>query len=158
MWKFDCYTQSILGMCTFPKQYFCYFLFMTTIAVPWRLICIRLWNLSNPLLPPANEVWGKVIFSVACVKNSVHREVCLSACWDTTPPEQTLPRRRHPPPEQTPPGPSTPPPSSVQCMLGDTVNKQAVYILLECNPFLPYLLTDLFLTEVDLNYRCYRTG
>ena len=23
------------------------------------------------LLPPANEVWGKVIFSVACVKNSV---------------------------------------------------------------------------------------
>ena len=25
------------------------------------------------LLPPADEVWGKVIFSVACVKNSVHR-------------------------------------------------------------------------------------
>ena len=25
------------------------------------------------LLPPANEVWGKVIFSVACVKNSVHK-------------------------------------------------------------------------------------
>ena len=25
------------------------------------------------LLPPANEVWGKVIFLVACVKNSVHR-------------------------------------------------------------------------------------
>ena len=24
-------------------------------------------------LPPANKVWGKVIFSVACVKNSVHR-------------------------------------------------------------------------------------
>ena len=24
------------------------------------------------LLPPANEVWGKVIFSVACVKKSVH--------------------------------------------------------------------------------------
>ena len=24
------------------------------------------------LLPPANEVWGKVIFSKACVKNSVH--------------------------------------------------------------------------------------
>ena len=24
------------------------------------------------LLPPANEVWGKVIFSEACVKNSVH--------------------------------------------------------------------------------------
>ena len=24
------------------------------------------------LLPPANEVWGKVIFSEACVKNSIH--------------------------------------------------------------------------------------
>ena len=26
---------------------------------------------TDGLLPPANEVWGKVIFSVACVKNSV---------------------------------------------------------------------------------------
>ena len=25
------------------------------------------------LLPPANEVWGKVIFSEECVKNSVHK-------------------------------------------------------------------------------------
>ena len=58
------------------------------------------------LLRPANEVWGKVIFSVACVKNSVHQ----------APPP---PGDRHPPP--------------VQCMLGDTVNKRAVCILLECN-------------------------
>ena len=29
------------------------------------------------LLLPANEVWGKVIFSQACVKNSVHRGVGL---------------------------------------------------------------------------------
>ena len=37
------------------------------------------------------------MFSVACVKNSVHRGVCLSACWDN-PPDQA------PPPwEQTPP-------------------------------------------------------
>ena len=49
-------------------------------------------------LPPANEVWGKVIFSVACVKNSVHGGgVCFSACWDITP------RTRH-----HPPGPGTP--------------------------------------------------
>ena len=27
-----------------------------------------------PYLPPANEVWGKVIFSQAFVKNSVHRD------------------------------------------------------------------------------------
>ena len=26
----------------------------------------------SQFLPPANEVWGKVIFSEACVKNSVH--------------------------------------------------------------------------------------
>ena len=33
-----------------------------------------------PFLQPANELWGKVIFSVACVKNSVHRGgICLSA-------------------------------------------------------------------------------
>ena len=39
-------------------------------------------NLSDikvdfPSLPPANEVWGKVIFSEVCVKNSVHRGVCM---------------------------------------------------------------------------------
>ena len=39
---------------------------------------------KSSLLPPANEVWGKVIFSEACVKNSVHRGVGLSACtWHT---------------------------------------------------------------------------
>ena len=27
---------------------------------------------DSSFLPPANEVWGKVIFSVARVKNSVH--------------------------------------------------------------------------------------
>ena len=44
------------------------------------------------LLLPANEVWGKVIFSVACVKNSVHGggipaclaggiPACLAGLW-----------------------------------------------------------------------------
>ena len=53
--------------------------------------------------------------------------VCLSACWDTTPWDQTPPPgadspwTRYPPSEQTPPGPGTPlgpgtPPA--QCMLG----------------------------------------
>ena len=79
--------------------------------------------------------WAKVIFSQACVKNSVHggggEGVCLSACWDTHPlgadtPQTRHPRTRHPlgadtPREQTrppwtrhplgadPPGPDTPP-------------------------------------------------
>ena len=46
----------------------------------------------------------------------VHGEVCLNACYDTTPPR---PEAGNPPPEQ--------------CMLGDTDNKWAVRILLECN-------------------------
>ena len=65
-------------------------------------------------LPPANEVWGKVIFSEACVKNFCPQGggFCFSACWDATPP-----RTRHPP---------------EQSMLGDTVNERAMRILLEC--------------------------
>ena len=48
------------------------------------------------------------IFTPVC--HSVHRGVCLSACWDTnTPPEQTPPWEQNPPPEQTPPGADTPP-------------------------------------------------
>ena len=45
--------------------------------------------------------WAKVIFSQACVKNSVHRGegVCLSACWDTPPGADTPPTRQ---PPQTP--------------------------------------------------------
>ena len=39
------------------------------VDVSWNGI---FWN-HSVLLPPTNEVWGKVIFSVACVKNSVHR-------------------------------------------------------------------------------------
>ena len=56
--------------------------------------------------------WGKVIFSEACVKNSVHRGGCLGR-----PPRADTPRNRHPP---------------KQCMLGDMGNKRAARILLEC--------------------------
>ena len=80
------------------------------------------WN--EFLLPPTNEVWGKVIFSEACVKNSVQ--------WGGVP-------GLVPPWDQvhTPLGPGTPPPKEgtpprEQCMLGDTGNKRAVRILLEC--------------------------
>ena len=67
-------------------------------------------------LPPANEVWGKVIFSEACVKNSVHsgevpgqvppREVTPPGSH--TPPRRytTLPARH--PPADTPPGQTHP--------------------------------------------------
>ena len=48
---------------------------------------------------------------------------------DQAPPEQTPPRTRHPPP--------------AQCMLGDTVNKWTVCILLECN-----LVSFLFIMHI----------
>ena len=38
-----------------------------------KLLVISVCLLQPNFLPPANEVWGKVIFSEACVKNSVHR-------------------------------------------------------------------------------------
>ena len=106
-------------------------------------------------LPPANEVWGKVTFSVACVKNSIHGGG-LPQCMlgyhtplgpgtplpqgpgtppdrQGTPPDQAPPSRH--PPDQAPPRADPPDqvPPPAQCMLGDTVNECAVCILLECN-------------------------
>ena len=58
-----------------------------------------------PFLPPATKL-GKVMFSQACVILFTGGDVCLSACWDTTPPRSRHPTRSsHPPPEQTPPTP-----------------------------------------------------
>ena len=37
-----------------------------------HVISLHLYRVPH-FLPPANEVWGKVIFSQACVKNSVHK-------------------------------------------------------------------------------------
>ena len=60
-------------------------------------------------VPPANEVWGKVIFSQACVKNSAHKGGGVSASG--------------------PEGICQPPPPRA---LRDMVNKLVVRILLEC--------------------------
>ena len=90
--------------------------------IKYNLCCIIL----SQLLPPAKEVWGKVIF-YTCLSFCLQGGVCLSACWDTTPPwsrhhppgadtpQSRHPCSRHPPgadppwdqtilPEQTPPG------------------------------------------------------
>ena len=48
------------------------------------------------LLRPANEVWGKLIFSEACVKNSVHRGVSVHARIQHPPWGHTS-LTRHPP-------------------------------------------------------------
>ena len=52
------------------------------------------------LLPPANEVWGKVIFLHLSVILFIGWGICLIACWDTAPlgPEAGTP----------PPGADTP--------------------------------------------------
>ena len=72
-----------------------------------------------------NEVGAKVIFLHPSVIHSVHGGVCLSACWDTTPREQTAP-----PPEQThTPQEQTPPPRK---QTQHTVYERPVRILLEC--------------------------
>ena len=100
------------------------------------------------LLPPANEVWCKVMFLHLSVSHSVHREgVCSIACWDT-PPRPGIPQAhtspdRHPlgrhPTRQTPSPGQTPPPvrhhpprQTPPRILRNTVNKRAVHILLEC--------------------------
>ena len=90
------------------------------------------------------------IFTSVCQEFCSQGVVCLSACWDTTP---LPPSSRHPPPGPgTPPGPDTP----LHCMLGDTVNKRAVCILLECNLV---LIKDIRMSSavfLDINLRkCY---
>ena len=60
------------------------------------------------------------VFTRVC--DSVNGGVCLSACWDTTPP-----RSRHPP-EQTPP----------RSRLQHSVKERPVRILLECILVMPF--------------------
>ena len=50
------------------------------------------------LIPPGNEVWGKVTFSEVCVKNSVHRGGgSVSVHAGIPPPLTRQPQTRHPP-------------------------------------------------------------
>ena len=62
------------------------------------------WNAF--LLPPATKLGQGYIFTSVC--DSVHRGVCLSACWDTTLWTRHPPGSRHPP-DQTPPLDQAPP-------------------------------------------------
>ena len=114
-----------------------------------QAVCILL---ECILLPPANEVWGKVIFlhlSVilfTVILDQVHPPGQVHPPWTGTPPDQV-----HPPLGPGTPSPGTrytplwaqvPPPE--QCMLGDTGNKRAVRILLECILVLRSFLFDRF--------------
>ena len=101
-----------------------------------------------PCLLPATKL-GKVIFSVACVKNSVHGGVCPIVCRIHPPGSRhpSLDQRQAPPPESRhhpPPGADPP----AQHAGRDTGNKRAVRILLECNLVL----------EVRLDFDFYNTN
>ena len=76
--------------------------------------------------------WAKVIFSQACVKNSVHGGGVSVSVHAGIPPRTRHPPRdqAHPPgpgtpPEQTPPGPGTPPPETRHTPRADTPRDQA---------------------------------
>ena len=54
-------------------------------------------------LPPANEVWDKVIFSQACVSHSVLGCHFLSASVRETPQKESPPQTETPRPGERPP-------------------------------------------------------
>ena len=61
------------------------------------------------LLPPAMKLGQGNVFTGVC--DSVNRgDVCLSACWDTTPPRSRQTHWEQTPPEQTPQEQTSPPP------------------------------------------------
>ena len=79
-------------------------------------------TVQKHLITPLKQSLGQgYIFAPVCY--SVHKGggVCLSAYWNSRPPRA-----------DTPPPRSRSPCAVHACMLGDTVNKRAVRILLEC--------------------------
>ena len=91
------------------------------------------------------------VFTPVCQSFCSQGGWCLPQCMlGYTPREQTPPLEQTPLPcEQTPspPGAETPPPP-VQCILGDTGNKRAVRILLECILVCPYICAVLICTKL----------
>ena len=93
-----------------------------------QMYFIRCWlrkfdviDVVSKLLPPANEVWGKVKFSVDCVKNFVHSgggglPQCMLGYHDHPPRDQ-------PPPRADTPRDQDPPPPTGEDILGDTVTR-----------------------------------
>ena len=87
---------------------FCFFLLIGT----GNLSLLNPRNVFSSIFTTRNSSCGKVMFSQACVKNSVHdrgRGVCPIACWDTPPPypQQTSPGQT-PYQADTPPDRHTP--------------------------------------------------
>ena len=103
-------------------------------------ISVRNVSTISYLLPPANEVWGKVIFLHLFVILFTGG-VCHSACWNTTPlsrrpPTKETPLPRRPPYQGNPPGQGDPPwqgdPSNAE-HAGRYGQRGRYESLLECN-------------------------
>ena len=102
--------------------------------------CVDDFKANSLLLQPANEVWGKVMFSQVCVSHSVHKEEgvsvwChfLSGC--PVPCSFWWSGQRPPPPGQRPLLDGDPPPPWQRPFLDrDPLysKERAVHILLEC--------------------------
>ena len=86
-------------------------------------------ELSDDIYCPQTKL-AKVMFLHLSVSHSVHGGGSASVHSRIPPWEQTPPQDQAPPRGADPPGTRHPPP---QCMLGDTVNKRAVRVLLERN-------------------------
>ena len=74
---FSCFAGCNFMLCVVPVLLFCIVL-SELLEQPKQLKeCSpeTVLGIFSDQLPPANEVWGKVIFSEASVKNSVHRGV-----------------------------------------------------------------------------------
>ena len=111
------------------------------ILCPVQANCDALVSFVCFVFTARNSSYGKVMFSQACVKNSVHKREHMRGTHapppcpgthtldtHTCPPGHTCPpRARTPPGHACPPGHARP-----QRILRDAVNEQAVRILLEC--------------------------
>ena len=123
------------------RRYFCVGLFITSTASWW----------ASSVNYRAQRSCGQGnIFTPVCHSFCSQGGVCLSACWDTTPPnqiptppDQTPPPRADTPPDQTPTPGSRHPPGSRHTppkeqthprgsRLQHTVYERPVRILLEC--------------------------
>ena len=71
-------------------------IYVWSFANQWDLKARGIHCHDNRIFTARNSSWGKVMFSQACVKNSVHGDVCPKEFWDIYPPRQTSPWA-HPP-------------------------------------------------------------
>ena len=123
------------------------FLFICRLSSCRTIVSPTLINVIQ-YLPPANEVWGKVIFLHLSVILFTGGPASVHAGMPST---EQIPRgSRHPSRANT-----TPPP--VQCTPRDTGNKRAVRILLEYNLVVNTITTSLNDTSTFFTLRTIST-